>query len=106
MKEPSAKVVHKDRKGVILGRILSSRGRWWRRSVVTDVVLFAISPTLGSDDDAIAVDGGNEDVTSDTVGSIVADDDEADEDANATDQRHGCKSKNVPMGLSSRERRA
>jgi len=71
-----------------------------------EVVLVANSPRLGPDTIVVVVDDDNGDVISDIDGSIVADADEADEDANATDQRHGCKSKNVPMGLSSRERRA
>ena len=49
-----------------------------------------------------------------SVGTDVVDNDvdavdgaeEAEDDANATDHRHGCKRRKVPMGLSIRERRA
>jgi hypothetical protein len=48
-----------------------------------------------------------------SVGTDVVDNDvdavdgaEEDDDANATDHRHGCKRRKVPMGLSIRERRA
>ena len=37
---------------------------------------------------------------------VDVDNDDKDDDANATDQRHGCKRRKVPMGLSIRERRA
>lgn len=101
MKDPSAKVVHKERKGssikVLCWKVLlrSKSGRWKRLDVVVMLLDTIMSSTRsGMEDNVSMVEDG----------IVVMDD--ADEDASATDHRHGCKRRKVPIGLSILERRA
>jgi hypothetical protein len=63
------------------------------------------SCSVGTDVVVEPVGSSNMDVDVDNDVDAV-DEAEEDDDANATDHRHGCKRRKVPMGLSIRERRA
>ena len=97
MKDPRAKVVHNERKGDVLFWKLASSSTG-RKSAAAVVALDTMSSSRRDMDDVGIV--GN------SMFDVVVVDEEADDDANATDHRHGCKRRNVPIGLSIRERRA
>ncbi len=97
MKDPRAKVVHNERKGDIALFWKLASSSTGRRSAAVVVVLDTISSSRRDVDDDVGIVGNS---------MFVVVDEEADDDANATDHRHGCKRRNVPIGLSIRERRA